>query len=99
MHTSSGICLHYQRLLFIVYFYLSMGTIPPGLVQAVKWSSTTGFGCRSYYLKTFYSFSGLTNSQLASSVFGLGTVAVLPFYALMVLAPKSELVLLYLLFV
>ncbi|XP_015881352.3 protein ABA DEFICIENT 4, chloroplastic isoform X2 [Ziziphus jujuba] len=35
--------------------------------------------------------SWLTNSQLASSVFGLGTVAVLPFYALMVLAPKSEL--------
>ncbi|KAF3444171.1 hypothetical protein FNV43_RR13861 [Rhamnella rubrinervis] len=35
--------------------------------------------------------SWLTNSQIASSVFGLGTVAVLPFYALMVLAPKSEL--------
>lgn len=32
-----------------------------------------------------------SNSQLASSVFSLGTVAVLPFYTLMVLAPKSEL--------
>ena len=40
----------------------------------------------------FFFGAGLTNSQIASSVFGLGTVAVLPFYALMVIAPKSELV-------
>lgn len=38
------------------------------------------------------SFVGMASSQIASSVFGLGTVAVLPFYALMVFAPKSELV-------
>lgn len=36
--------------------------------------------------------AGLTNSQIASSVFTLGTAAVLPFYTLMVLAPKAELV-------
>ncbi|XP_062150587.1 protein ABA DEFICIENT 4, chloroplastic isoform X2 [Alnus glutinosa] len=35
--------------------------------------------------------SWLSSSQLASSVFSLGTVAVLPFYTLMVLAPKAEL--------
>ncbi|QHO09725.1 uncharacterized protein DS421_14g483720 [Arachis hypogaea] len=36
-------------------------------------------------------FSGFDGSQLVSSVFTLGTVAVLPFYTLMVLAPKSDL--------
>ncbi|OAY57075.1 protein ABA DEFICIENT 4, chloroplastic [Manihot esculenta] len=35
--------------------------------------------------------SWLTNSQIASSVFTLGTAAVLPFYTLMVVAPKAEL--------
>ncbi|KAJ8761206.1 hypothetical protein K2173_001262 [Erythroxylum novogranatense] len=35
--------------------------------------------------------SWITNSQLASSAFTLGTAAVLPFYFLMVLAPKSQL--------
>ncbi|MED6169411.1 hypothetical protein PIB30_021214 [Stylosanthes scabra] len=35
--------------------------------------------------------SWFDGSQLVSSVFTLGTVAVLPFYTLMVLAPKSEL--------
>ncbi|GAV89545.1 DUF4281 domain-containing protein [Cephalotus follicularis] len=35
--------------------------------------------------------SWLSNSQIAHSVFGLGTVAVLPFYTLMVFAPKAEL--------
>jgi len=41
---------------------------------------------------SFIHFAGLSSSQLASSVFSLGTVAVLPFYTLMVLAPKAELV-------
>ncbi|XAR71360.1 Neoxanthin synthase [Bertholletia excelsa] len=35
--------------------------------------------------------SGLIGSQIASSAFTLGTAAVLPFYTLMVLAPKSKL--------
>ncbi|KAL5581813.1 hypothetical protein UlMin_014255 [Ulmus minor] len=35
--------------------------------------------------------SCLSSSLIANSVFSLGTVAVLPFYALMVFAPKSEL--------
>ncbi|XP_058187949.1 protein ABA DEFICIENT 4, chloroplastic-like [Rhododendron vialii] len=35
--------------------------------------------------------SWLASSQIASSVFTLGTAAVLPFYSLMVLAPKAEL--------
>ncbi|XP_052198136.1 protein ABA DEFICIENT 4, chloroplastic isoform X2 [Diospyros lotus] len=35
--------------------------------------------------------SWLANSQIASSVFTLGTAAVLPFYTLMVVAPKAEL--------
>ncbi|XP_059670585.1 protein ABA DEFICIENT 4, chloroplastic isoform X1 [Cornus florida] len=37
------------------------------------------------------SASWLASSQIASSVFTLGTVAVLPFYTLMVLAPNAEL--------
>lgn len=37
-------------------------------------------------------FTGLPSSQVASSVFTLGTAAVLPFYTLMVAAPKAELV-------
>ncbi|KAJ6838550.1 protein ABA DEFICIENT 4, chloroplastic-like isoform X1 [Iris pallida] len=36
------------------------------------------------------SASWLTSSQIASNAFTLGTVAVLPFYTLMVLAPKAE---------
>lgn len=35
-------------------------------------------------------YSWLTNSQIVSSVFTLGTVAVLPFYTLMVVAPRAE---------
>ncbi|XP_022770040.1 protein ABA DEFICIENT 4, chloroplastic-like isoform X1 [Durio zibethinus] len=35
--------------------------------------------------------SWLTTSQIASSVFSLGTAAVLPFYTLMIFAPKAEL--------
>lgn len=35
--------------------------------------------------------SGLVSSQIASSVFTVGTAAVLPFYTLMVVAPKTEL--------
>ncbi|KAF5191540.1 Aba deficient 4 protein [Thalictrum thalictroides] len=35
--------------------------------------------------------SWLTSSQIANNVFTLGTVAVLPFYTLMVLAPKADL--------
>ncbi|TKY64788.1 hypothetical protein E2542_SST07639 [Spatholobus suberectus] len=38
-----------------------------------------------------YPKSGFIGSQLASTAFSLGTIAVLPFYTLMVLAPKSEL--------
>ncbi|XP_059670587.1 protein MAO HUZI 4, chloroplastic isoform X2 [Cornus florida] len=38
-----------------------------------------------------FSLKGLASSQIASSVFTLGTVAVLPFYTLMVLAPNAEL--------
>ncbi|OVA04976.1 Protein of unknown function DUF4281 [Macleaya cordata] len=37
------------------------------------------------------SSSWFTSYQIASSVFTLGTVAVLPFYTLMVLAPRAEL--------
>lgn len=37
-------------------------------------------------------FSGLASSQIASTAFTLGTTAVLPFYGLMVLAPKAGLV-------
>ncbi|TYG40017.1 hypothetical protein ES288_D12G059500v1 [Gossypium darwinii] len=40
---------------------------------------------------SFLRFKGLPTSQIASSVFTLGTAAVLPFYTLMVFAPKSEL--------
>lgn len=36
-------------------------------------------------------YSWLTNPQIASGVFTLGTAAVLPFYTLMVVAPRAEL--------
>lgn len=36
--------------------------------------------------------AGLATSQIASSVFAVGTTAVLPFYTLMVVAPKAEIV-------
>lgn len=36
--------------------------------------------------------TGLASPQIASSVFTLGTAAVLPFYALMIFAPKAEMV-------
>ena len=39
-----------------------------------------------------FGYAGLPSSQLAASVFTFGTVAVLPFYTLMVAAPKAELV-------
>ncbi|XP_065848230.1 protein ABA DEFICIENT 4, chloroplastic-like isoform X2 [Euphorbia lathyris] len=42
------------------------------------------------YRKPVYA-SWLSNPQIASSVFTLGTAAVLPFYTLMVVAPKSDL--------
>lgn len=48
------------------------------------------FHCLHIYL--FIYFAVLSGSQLASSVFSLGTVAVLPFYTLMVVAPNAELV-------
>ncbi|XP_027353172.1 protein ABA DEFICIENT 4, chloroplastic-like isoform X2 [Abrus precatorius] len=38
-----------------------------------------------------YPKCGFLGSQLASNAFTIGTIAVLPFYTLMVLAPKSEL--------
>lgn len=34
----------------------------------------------------------MATSQIASSVFAVGTTAVLPFYTLMVVAPKAEIV-------
>ncbi|KAK3017084.1 hypothetical protein RJ639_007658, partial [Escallonia herrerae] len=44
------------------------------------------------HLRLYSMFSiGWANSQIASSVFTLGTAAVLPFYTLMVVAPKAEL--------
>ncbi|KAE9449458.1 hypothetical protein C3L33_18651, partial [Rhododendron williamsianum] len=46
---------------------------------------------RSCVLSVFSPAAGLASSQIASSVLTLGTAAVLPFYALMVLAPKAEL--------
>lgn len=39
--------------------------------------------------------SGMATSQIASSVFAVGTTAVLPFYTLMVVAPKAEIVSLF----
>jgi len=47
--------------------------------------------CALYQKSSGVYASWLSSSQLASSVFSLGTVAVLPFYTLMVLAPKAEL--------
>lgn len=38
------------------------------------------------------SLAGLTSSAIASNAFTAGTAAVLPFYALMVVAPKAEVV-------
>ncbi|KAG5017885.1 hypothetical protein JHK85_024021 [Glycine max] len=43
------------------------------------------------FLRKVCKMSGFIGSQLASTAFTAGTIAVLPFYTLMVLAPKSEL--------
>ncbi|XP_054786752.1 protein ABA DEFICIENT 4, chloroplastic isoform X2 [Prosopis cineraria] len=43
--------------------------------------------CKFY---DYISVAGLPSSELASSVFSLGTAAVLPFYTLMIAAPESE---------
>ncbi|CAN6700425.1 unnamed protein product [Malus baccata var. baccata] len=45
----------------------------------------------SHMHKDWSFVGGLASSQIASRVFTLGTTAVLPFYALMVLAPKAQL--------
>lgn len=42
-------------------------------------------------IRFMFFFSGFSTSQIASAAFTLGTTAVLPFYTLMVLAPKAEL--------
>lgn len=44
------------------------------------------------FIKFLYSFAGLPSSEVASTVFTVGTAAVLPFYTVMVVAPKAELV-------
>ncbi|KAF8407805.1 hypothetical protein HHK36_006941 [Tetracentron sinense] len=41
--------------------------------------------------RSIFAHRGFTSYQIASSVFTLGTAAVLPFYTFMVLAPKSKL--------
>ncbi|CAN6579589.1 unnamed protein product [Malus baccata var. baccata] len=41
--------------------------------------------------KSWSFLGGLASSQIASTAFTFGTASVLPFYALMVLAPKAEL--------
>lgn len=38
------------------------------------------------------SFVGVPSSEVASTAFTVGTAAVLPFYTVMVVAPKAELV-------
>jgi hypothetical protein len=41
----------------------------------------------------FFSFpTGLTTPQIASTAFTVGTVAVLPFYTLMIAAPNADIV-------
>ncbi|KAH9675765.1 protein ABA DEFICIENT 4 [Citrus sinensis] len=48
-------------------------------------------GLTAYYNIFRTTFSGLSGPQLVSTVFTLGTAGVLPFYTLMVFAPKAEL--------
>ncbi|KDP32954.1 hypothetical protein JCGZ_12985 [Jatropha curcas] len=55
-------------------------TIQPKLARSIVYQKRSGVYA-----------SWLTSSQIASSVFTLGTAAVLPFYTLMVVAPKAEL--------
>lgn len=45
-----------------------------------------------FLMLLFISLTGIASSQIASNCFTLGTAAVLPFYTLMVVAPKAELV-------
>ncbi|KAH7838884.1 hypothetical protein Vadar_032245 [Vaccinium darrowii] len=45
----------------------------------------------TYDLSVFCTAAGLASPHIASSVFSLGTAAVLPFYTLIVLASKAEL--------
>ncbi|XP_043695330.1 protein ABA DEFICIENT 4, chloroplastic-like [Telopea speciosissima] len=71
-----------------------------GIVRSSDWSFVRGSrvdlspkvaGCVPHRRNYKVSASWFTNSQIASSVFTLGTAAILPFYTLMVLAPKAEL--------
>ncbi|KAK4477691.1 hypothetical protein RD792_016938 [Penstemon davidsonii] len=52
--------------------------------------SNAGNPPRLGFIPFFSSPAGLPCSQIASSAFTLGTVAVLPFYTLMIVAPKAE---------
>lgn len=60
--------------------------------NAAYYTSDLIHECFDLTADTIKHVAGLANSQIASSVFTLGTVAVLPFYTLMVVAPKAELV-------
>ncbi|KAJ4973873.1 hypothetical protein NE237_007047 [Protea cynaroides] len=71
-----------------------------GIMQSRDWSFLRGsifvfssnvVGCVPHGRSYKVSASWFANYQIASSVFTLGTAAVLPFYILMVLAPKAEL--------
>ncbi|KAJ4963789.1 hypothetical protein NE237_023728 [Protea cynaroides] len=71
-----------------------------GIMQNSDWSFLRGTrvdfspkvaGCLPYRKSYKVSASWFTNLEIANTVFTLGTAAVLPFYTLMVLAPKAKL--------
>lgn len=61
-------------------------------MSAAYYTSDLIHDCFDLTADTIKHVAGLATSQIASSVFTLGTVAVLPFYTLMVVAPKADLV-------
>ncbi|KAB5516593.1 hypothetical protein DKX38_027241 [Salix brachista] len=66
--------------------------IHPKLPNFLVYRKSSGLNasCNALFLPVVLVIQRLTSSQIASSVFTLGTTAVLPFYTLMVVAPKAE---------
>lgn len=84
----------------ISYFCLTMNNIFPLLASVIYFYAVNPLMSRGRHSFKYFGlkirlvlfFSGLASSQIASAAFTLGTTAVLPFYGLMVLAPKAGLV-------
>ncbi|KAH9609358.1 hypothetical protein KSS87_015341 [Heliosperma pusillum] len=97
IHSHSLMCIRYQKSKVDTSFTLRSQTTA---IVKHTWSFLGGLRiivrpgmekCNLSRKSSGVCHSWLSNSQIASSVFTLGTAAVLPFYTLMLAAPKAEL--------